>query len=164
MDCGATIKRHHVQDHQRKCPLHIYQCPRKECSFFGNFAQYTDHIIQAHNDDVIVAFEEKQFRNKLTNSGNATGYSTKNGNQSEIKGTYEISDGTVTINTSDEGGDATWTGTVDINTRLIHLIKQYHSGQAVNYRGRFNKAFTQITGSWSPEFVPEGTFVIDFVR
>ena len=151
MDCGATIKRQDLEEHKKKCPSHIYQCPRKECSFQGNFTQYTDHIINTHTNDIVSAFEEKQLRKKFTKSGAITGY-YRQGGETPINGTFEMFNGSITLHTSDIVGNATWTGSVDVNSRMIDLVKQYHGAHSIYYRGRFDENLTRIKGQWGWDF------------
>ena len=160
--CDAALTREDLESHNRTCPNRIYQCSRQGCEFKGNSTAYVNHILQAHSEDIITIFDEKEHKKRFTKSGTVEGYYKQSGKDNPITGTYKINQGKIVIHTTDETGTTTLKGEIDLESMHAELVKNRSHESTVYYRGKINKDVTEMNGHWSYGDYPIDEFKLIF--
>ena len=162
-DCGTELPRSSLDAHKKQCRNRVYECSADKCTFKGKHDEYSTHITQAHIKDIVLAFDELNTRTKFTQSGKISGHYRYNNQEYPVQGTYKMYNRTITIRTSDQEGNATWSGKVDVNNLLVELVKQYET-HAIIYNGKFDTKLTCMIGRWGWGGQSQDTFELLFER
>ncbi|XP_063914515.1 uncharacterized protein LOC135130959 [Zophobas morio] len=70
--CTSTVLGNEIHKHEGKCKYQMYECPKKDCSFTGNYSSCKNHFQVNHNEDLVIGTAYKSNFTPLGRKMSAT--------------------------------------------------------------------------------------------